>query len=108
MTKADDQLTNHQEECMKLLELKFVKKNPLVSTSIVLVILGMLTGIMAKYYSTEQVQNERLFSVEIAATDVKKILVYIEEDKKHRFDKDKVILDNQQLIINEIKALKRK
>ncbi|CAK0764268.1 hypothetical protein CCP3SC15_300008 [Gammaproteobacteria bacterium] len=99
----DATFDQHKDDCMKMLELKFVRKNPGLSIAAVISTLVIVSGTLAYYYSAEGRQNERHFSAENRIEQVTKEVRYI-ADRQDKIDKE--ILEGQSAILLEIKELK--
>lgn len=103
-TAVNAELEEHKRECMEIMELKFVKKNPTLNYSVMIGILGIVSACLAYYYSSESTQNEKQSMSGMRLDQIQKDVCTITE----RQDKiDKQVLEGQALILNEIKTLRR-
>lgn len=90
-TALNKELADHQRECLEIIDLKYVKKNPVFSISIGLAILGIISGALAYYYTLEGRQNDRLIIIEQSQQSL-----------------EARILKNQDIIIQKLSGLELK
>lgn len=102
---TDEKIKEHEEACAKTLELTYVRKRPALSISVVISILVVTTGALAYYYSSESRQNERHFVTETRCAIYGDRLETVEQ-KTEKLEKQ--IMTNQEQIIQEIRALRKK
>lgn len=100
---VNHELDAHRKECMEMLDLKFVRKNPALSVSVGIAIIGIVSGVLAYYYKGESGQDQRAFSVETRLEQVRDDVDKVATRQEKILQ---VMLERQDSILLNIKALK--
>lgn len=98
--KINTELLEHQNSCLKMIELTYVKKSPMLSIAILLFIAGLL----AYYYKTEAKQDERdsitemhIMQLNTEFTQYNKVVIRGQEEMKQNQDNIMRKLDERRI-----------
>lgn len=90
---------------MRVIDLKYVRRNPALSVSFGISILVIVSSILAYYYKSEGSQDQRQFSTEIR---LQQLVNDVDNVARRQERILQVVVDKQDSILLNIKALKAK